>query len=190
VTKWTTWVAAALLLAACGGKEPGAAGAAAGAGAGGAGAAPAPPPAVAALWLPTAPAGAIGVVDAKAKGPADQVAVTGRVASIVRGYAAMTLMDLSLPYCGEVNKEDKCKTPWDWCCDTAATRTANAMVVEARGPDGRPLATPSLGDLRLLDRVTVTGKLVKDEHGVFTLLATGWHRDARPELPDYVKWPQ
>jgi hypothetical protein len=180
VTKWTTWAAAALLLAACGTKEPGTAPAGAGA----------PSAAVAALSLRDAPPGAIGVNDAKAKGPAEQVAVTGRVASIVKGYAAMTLMDLSLPYCGEVNKEDKCKTPWDWCCDTAATRTANAMVVEARGADGKPLATPSLGDLRLLDQVTVKGNLVKDEHGVFTLLATGWHRDARPQLPDYVKWPQ
>lgn len=47
---------------------------------------------------------------------------------------------------------------------------------------GKPLAG-SLGDLRLLDAVTVVGKLTKDEHGNHVLLATGWHRDARPELP-------
>lgn len=179
-------VVSAALVAACGGKT----GQSAGSPAAPAPAASAPAPAVAALQLREAPAGAIGVNDAKAKGPAASVAVTGRIASIVRGYAAMTLMDLSLPYCGEVNKEDKCKTPWDWCCDSAATRTANSMVVEARDAAGKPLATPSLGDLRLLDQVTVTGELVKDEHGNFTLLATGWHRTARPTLPDYVQWPQ
>jgi hypothetical protein len=182
-------VAAALLLAACGDKAqdtprgPGDVPKAAAVGT-------APAPAVAALMLASAPPGAVGVTAAKGKGTADQVVVTGRVASTVPGYAVMTLMDLSLPYCGEVNKEDKCKTPWDWCCDSAATRTANSMVVEARGADGKPLATPGLGDLRLLDQVTVAGKLVKDEHGNFTLLATGWHRDARPTLPDYVVWPQ
>jgi hypothetical protein len=149
-----------------------------------------PVPEVAALMLAKEPAGAIGVVAAKGKGAADQVVVTGRVASLVPGYAVMKLMDLSLPYCGEVNKEDKCKTPWDWCCDTAATQTANSMLVEARDASGKPLATPSLGDVRLLDHVTATGKLVRDEHGNFTLVATGWHRVARPTLPDHVQWPQ
>ncbi len=179
----TSIVAAAMLLAACGGEPAdtptprGTNGAA-------------PAPAVAALALASEPAGAVGVADAKSKGPADQVVVTGRVANLVSGYAVMTLMDLSLPYCGEVNKEDKCRTPWDWCCDSAATRTANSMLVEARGADGKPLATPTLGDVRLLDHVTATGKLIEDEHGVFTLVATGWYRVARPTLPDYVQWPQ
>lgn len=149
-----------------------------------------PSAAVAALLLQKEPAEALGVAAAKQKGPADAVAVTGRVANLVPGFAVMTLMDLAIPYCGETNKEDLCKTPWDYCCETKDTRTANSLLVEVRGADGKPLATPSLGDVRLVDHVTVTGRLVRDEHGNSVLLATGWFRKARPELPDYVNWPQ
>lgn len=149
----------------------------------------APSAAVAARQLAQEPAGAIGVLAAKEKGPAEAVTVTGRLASSVQGLAVFTLMDLAIPYCGETNPEDHCKTPWDYCCETAETRTKNALVVEARGADGKPLATPGLG-LRLLDRVAVTGRLTKDEHGNFTLLATGWYRQQRPELPGDLRWPQ
>ncbi|MCU0863672.1 MAG: hypothetical protein MUC36_07780 [Planctomycetes bacterium] len=149
----------------------------------------APSAAVAALVLAAEPAGAIAVAAAKQRGPADSIVVTGRVANIVKGYAVFTLMDLAIPYCGETNKEDHCKTPWDYCCESTETRTKNALLVEARSADGKPLATPALG-LQLVDRVAVTGKLTKDEHGNFVLLASGWFRQERPQLPDYVRWPQ
>ena len=147
-----------------------------------------PTPAVAALVLGAEPQGAIGIAAAKGKGPTDTITVTGRVAGTVKGFAVFTLMDLAIPYCGETNKEDKCPTPWDYCCETKETRSANALLVEARGADGKPLATPSLG-LLPVDRVAVTGKLTKDEHGNFVLLATGWFRQERPQLPSYVRWP-
>ena len=113
---------------------------------------------------------------------------SGRIANVVAGFAVFTLMDSSLPYCGEKNKEDGCKTPWDYCCESSDTRTANSLLVEVRDAKGKPIAG-SLGDLRLLDAVTVVGKLTKDEHGNHVLLATGWHRDARPELPADLRWP-
>jgi hypothetical protein len=147
-------------------------------------------PAVAALTLTKRPDGVLAVVAAKQKSPNDALAVTGRVASVVPGRAAFMLMDLALPYCGETNKGDTCKTPWDYCCESKETRTANSLLVEARGADGNPLTTPGLGDVRLLDQVTVTGKLVRDEHGNTVLVATGWMREARPELPDNLRWPQ
>ena len=53
-----------------------------------------------------------------------------------------------------------------------------------------PLATPSLPNTRLLDHVKVTGELTKDEYGNLVLLADGIYRIERPNLPDYVKWPQ
>ena len=153
-----------------------------------------PPPATpsaatAALALGAEPKGAIAVAAAKQRGPADSIVVTGRVANIVKGYAVFTLMDLAIPYCGETNKEDNCKTPWDYCCESTETRTKNALLVEARSADGKPLATPALG-LQLVDRVAVTGKLTKDEHGNFVLLASGWFRQERPQLPADVRWPQ
>lgn len=172
-------LAVCMTLAACGGSEttPGPT-------------AKAATPAVAALTLAQAPANAIGVKAAKDKGPAADVTVTGRLYDITSGFAVMKLMDLAIPYCGETNKEDTCKTPWDYCCEGKDTQSANALLVEARGADGKPLASPSLGDLRLLDKVTVTGKLEKDEHGNFVLLAKGWHRTERPKVPDDLQWPQ
>jgi hypothetical protein len=149
----------------------------------------APTAAVAALMLKAEPANAIGVVAAKAKAPAEQVTVTGRIQDITTGYAVLKLMDLALPYCGEKNKEEQCRTPWDYCCEKPQM-AANSLLVESRGADGKPVASPSLGDLRLLDRITVTGKLERDEHGNYVLLASGWWKNERPSLPDYVKWPQ
>ena len=128
------------------------------------------------------------MLDARKGGAADSRVVSGRIANVVSGFAVFTLMDSSLPYCGEKNKEDGCKTPWDYCCESSDTRTANSLLVEVRDAKGKPIAG-SLGDLRLLDAVTVVGKLTKDEHGNHVLLATGWHRDARPELPADLRWP-
>ena len=136
------------------------------------------------------PGEAIGVVDAKVGGAAERIVVQGRIAKIVKGYAVFTLTDLGLPYCGETNPEDHCKTPWDYCCEQPATITANSLVVEVHGADGKPLAAATLGDLRLLDAVKVQGKLVKDENGNFVVTATGVFRSQRPQLPAGLNWPQ
>jgi hypothetical protein len=153
--------------------------------------APQPPsPAVQQLLLAQDPGAALSVRDAKAGASKEPVVVQGRIANIVRGHAVFTLMDTGLPFCGETNKEDKCATPWDYCCETAAARTANSLVVEARDAQGKPLATPSLPDLRLLDVVKVKGTLGVDGHGNHVLVASGFFRAQRPELPAYVEWPQ
>lgn len=147
-------------------------------------------PAVAKFVLGADPGTAVGVDAARQAGASDAVTVQGRIANIVKGYAVFTLMDTSLPYCGETNKEDHCPTPWDYCCETAKTRTDHSMVVELRSADGKPLSTPALPDLRLLDTVKVTGKLSQDAAGNYVLAATGVFRTQRPELPDTVRWPQ
>jgi len=141
------------------------------------------------LVLAAQPPGALTVLAAKAGGPAEKVAVTGRVAGIVPGFVVFTLMDMSLPYCGEKNKEDGCKTPWDYCCESTLTRSANALLVEVRGADGKPLAAPEVPELRLLDQVSVAGRVIKDDHGNHVMLATGWHRDERPQVPGDLRWP-
>jgi hypothetical protein len=167
-----------LVLAACGGDPPTGAPASTDVAA-----------AVQKLVLAADPGEAQAVQAAKAAGARDRAVVFGRIANIVPGYAVFTLMDTSLPYCGETNTEDGCKTPWDYCCENTATRTANALLVEARDADGKPLQTPMLPDLRLLDAVKVTGRLTKDEHGNQVLLADGLFRTGRPTLPDDLHWP-
>ena len=168
-----------LSFAACGGESKGAGGP--------------PQPAAAPLAsfvLATDPGEAIAVTAAKAAGVADKVVVTGRVASVVKGFAVFTLMDAALEYCGQVNKEDNCKTPWDYCCDSQEKRTAHSLLVEVRDGTGQPIATPALPDTRLLDLVEVRGKLQKDDHGNFVLVADGMFRVQRPDLPVDLKWPQ
>lgn len=147
-------------------------------------------PALQAMVLQAAPVDAVEVRAALAATADAPLAVRGRVAAITKGQALLQLMDLSLPYCGEKAAEDGCKTPWDYCCETPETLRAHRMVVEFRDADGRPIATPSLPDIRLLDAITVQGKLLVDEHGNRTLIGTGLFRNARPELPGDLNWPQ
>ena len=136
------------------------------------------------------PGDAEGVKAAKTAGVVERVTVLGRIGRrIEKGFAMFTLVDTELPYCGEKNKEDKCTTPWDYCCEEDKI-PAYSLLVEVRGADGKPIATPALPDMRLLDLVKVTGKLVTDEHGNLSLLADGLFRVQRPKVRDGLLWPQ
>jgi hypothetical protein len=44
--------------------------------------------------------------------------------------------------------------------------------------------------LRLLDLLVVKGTVEKDEHGNVTVVAVGWHRRERPDLPEGLHWPE
>lgn len=171
------FVPLSLWLAACSGEAAGATGA--------------PPAPETAKFVRSAdPGAALGVVAAKAKGPQEHVVVEGRVHDITKGFAILKLMDTELDYCGQIDASDKCPTPWDYCCDSKEVRIAKSLLVELRGPDGRPLSTPSLPELRLCDLVKVSGRIDADEHGNLVLVADGYYRAERPSLPDYVQWPQ
>jgi len=166
-------------------------------GACGADAATTGPPAVAAapammkFVLAKDPGEAETVKAAKTAGAVEKVVVLGRIGRrIEKGLAMFTLVDTELAYCGEKNKEDNCKTPWDYCCENKDTIRANSLLVEVRGADGKPVATPALPDLRLLDAVKVTGKIITDDHGNLALLADGLFRVQRPKVPDDLRWPQ
>lgn len=136
------------------------------------------------------PGPALSVVKAKAAGPAKEVTLEGRIYDITKGYTVFRIMDIAMDYCGQINKEDGCKTPWDFCCDTKDDIAANSLLVEMRGADGKPLKSPSLPGCRLLDHVKLTGELIKDEHGNLVLLASGIFRAERPQAQDYVVWPE
>ena len=151
---------------------------------------PQPSAEAAKIVLAEDPGAALSVPAAKQQGAQKQVLVEGRVWEITKGFAVMKLMDTSLEFCGQINKEDKCSTPWDYCCETKETQAANSLLVEVRGADGQPLQTPALPSTRLLDRVKVRGELQKSEHGNFVLVADGLFQVERPSVPDYVKWPQ
>lgn len=136
------------------------------------------------------PGKALTPSEARQAAAGEKITVEGRIQKIVKDHAAFTLMARELPYCGETNKEETCKTPWDYCCETKEARQAKSLSVEVRGVDGKPVSTPSLPDLRLLDLTKVTGQVVKDEHGNLVLVADGLFRVQRPELHADVSWPQ
>lgn len=170
-------LAAAFLLAACGGD---AAKRAATQPTGGADDVP--------LLLTEKPGDAIGVIEAKGKAEGDEVVVVGRVSDIAKGFAAFTVTDDSVPYCGKGAESCGCPTPWDYCCEEDAAK-AGRLPVELRDAKGEPMAAEDTG-LRLLDLVIVRGTLAKTESGGFVIVAKdGWFRAERPLLPEGLAWP-
>lgn len=148
-----------------------------------------PAPAAVDLKLTADPGEALSVLEAKEKGPGEEVVVEGRISNIVKGLVTFNLVDDELLYCGRGGAADDCKTPWDYCCVDAGERAAATLSVEARGTDGSVRAgKPS--DLRLLDLVAVKGKLEKDAHGNVTVVAAGWFQRERPDLAKDVHWPE
>jgi hypothetical protein len=150
-----------------------------------------PSTAAAAAWVLAAdPAGGTTVLEAKKAGPKDEVVVVGRVKDVVPGFAAFTLADPSLKYCGfEGDNMPDCEEPWDYCCTPADELTAGVLAVAVKDAKGETVSHPRLPEIRNLDLVAVKGRLVKEKDGTLALEATGWYRRERPKLPDSIKFP-
>jgi hypothetical protein len=136
-------------------------------------------PLPAGLQLAAAPAGA---VDVKALKPAakegDEVVIRGRIGTLtpfVEGYAAMTIVDPSLVPCNEMEMEDGCKTPWDYCCTAPEEITASSATIQVVGADGRPLRSDlSAAGYKPLSWVVVKGKVgARPDPKVLVVNATG-----------------
>lgn len=152
-------------------------------------------PATSSAWsLSAEPAGAVSVADAQKAAPKDEVVVVGRVRILVEGLAAFTIVDTSVPYCGDPQVSGKkemdevCETPWDYCCHEKEAADKQIAVV-VPGVAGSA-AKGSIPELRNLDLVVVKGRLVKHKSGDVELAATGWFRKERPKIPESVKFPQ
>lgn len=134
------------------------------------------------VFVAAAPADAKDVKAAKPtlkKG--DKVTVVGRIGGSVKPFVAeraiFTLADKGLKACGEDNADDKCKTPWDFCCDPRDVITANTLTVQVVDAEGKPLKTGLDGvkGLKPLATVTVTGTVVSAEGGTVVINASGLH---------------
>ena len=130
---------------------------------------------------------ALSVLEAKAAGPKKEVVVVGRVREITKGFAAFTLTDVSLTYCGQIEAEG-CENPWDYCCHDTAEIAKHTIAVSATKA-GEVVAIPTIPELRNLDLVAVVGELTKGADGQPALTATGWYRKERPALPATVRFP-
>ncbi len=132
---------------------------------------------------------ATNVFRAKKKAVGDEVVVVGRVRDIAHGFAAFTMIDEVMQYCGQGTEQCGCKTPWDYCCEQQETVIEASLPVEFRDAKGQPVETKDAG-LRLLDLVVVKGKLEKTESGGLLLVtSSGWFQRERPTLPDGIEWP-
>jgi hypothetical protein len=174
--------AALLALAACGGEARESAPAAGSEAAGGSASATSP-------WtLASDPGKGLEVAAAVSAGPKEEeVLVVGRVKDVVPGFAAFTLVDASVKYCGQGNPgDDHCETPWDYCCVTDQL-PGRLLPVEVRS--GADVAKIERLDVRNLDLVVVQGRLVKEEGADLTLRASGWFRRERPKLEANVRFP-
>jgi len=128
-------------------------------------------------WLlASEPAGAVGVVEAKASAQeGDSVVIRGRIggraAPLTPGSPVFTVMDLGVAHCGE-NPEDGCQTPWDYCCETPDSIVSNGATVQVTGVEGG-----TLEGLSPLDKVVVVGTVgPRPTPTVLTIVATGVHR--------------
>jgi hypothetical protein len=144
-------------------------------------------PATSRYSLPSDPGGGIPVAKAKSDAPKDDVVVVGRVRDMLQRRAGFSLIDVSIPYCGQTEMEG-CPTPWDYCCKNPAEVSAKTIQVRVRGADGRTVHVEKIPELRNLDLVVVRGKLVRDGDDV-ALDAVGWYRRERPDLEWDINWP-
>ncbi len=141
------------------------------------------PATVAPSWvLTSAPAGAVAITDAKASATeGDEIIIRGRIGGrkepLTEGSAVFTVVDLALPHCAQ-NPDDKCRTPWDYCCETQDTISANAATVQIVDESGRPIShSPAQHGFSALDEVIVVGVVApRPNEQVLTVRATGLYR--------------
>ncbi len=107
----------------------------------------------------------------------EEVVLVGRVKDFVDSRAVFTLIDAKLKSCRET-EDDKCPTPWDYCCVEPDVVAKNTVTVEIAGDDGRPLRTGLKGyhGIDHLQTVAVRGKLQRDSSGNVTVSMSALHR--------------
>ena len=132
--------------------------------------------------LASAPEGAQSVTEAKASAKeGEQIILRGRIggrkAPLTEGSPVFTVMDLAIPHCGQ-NPDDKCSTPWDYCCETPETITTNSATVQVVDASGQPIInSPAAQGLAALDEVIVVGTVApQSNENLLIVRATGIYR--------------
>jgi hypothetical protein len=133
----------------------------------------------ASFFLASAPADAKPLEDAKkAAKPGDPITLRGRIGGseepFVENRAVFTLMGPGLPTCAD-NPEDKCKIPWDWCCESPEDIAAHAATIQVVDASGQPLKLSMKGqhNLKELSECTVVGTVAHAEGSTLIVNATG-----------------
>lgn len=118
------------------------------------------------LFVKSEPADAKSVTDAKRDAkPGEVIAIRGRIGGseepFVADRAIFTIVDKSLPHCGEMSMEDSCKTPWDYCCEPKDRLMEHSATIQIAGSDGRPLKLDikNIAALKPTNEIVVKGKV-------------------------------
>ncbi len=134
----------------------------------------------ASLFLKEKPKDAKDVREAKKSAKVDEkIVLTGRIGGRKEPFTAkravFTFVDPSVKACSE-EPDDKCTTPWDFCCESKESLMASMATVQIVGPDGKPLKVTAegAGGMKPLSKVTVVGKVKSlGKEGELVVLATG-----------------
>ncbi len=129
--------------------------------------------------LPTTPESAPDVADAK-KGlkKGDKVVIKGRIGGskepFVKERAVFTIVGRTLKACNEI-PGDKCKFPWDYCCDPRDQILANSATIQVVDAKGAPLRTDIKGrwDIKELSEVIIVGTVAEAKGQMLIVSATG-----------------
>ena len=98
--------------------------------------------------------------------------IGGRMEPLTESSGLIVLMDPKVPSCAD-NPDDGCSTPWDYCCETSETISANAVTVQVRDSGGDPVALPE-GVFSGLDELVVVGTVApRANDDTLVLHATG-----------------
>ena len=130
----------------------------------------------AAYLLSERPAETVGVEKARENiSDGEEVAVEGRIGGsakpFVDGLAAFTIVDPNLKWC---SSDERCPTPWDYCC---ADKSGKMAMVKVVGTDGQPVSEDAreLLGVKELSSVVASGKAKRDDQGNLTVLAERVH---------------
>lgn len=137
------------------------------------------------LFVTAPPANAKTVEEMKATAKTgDSVVVRGRVGGskdpFVDGRAVFTLVGSGLKACSD-NADDKCSTPWDYCCDTAADIAKHSVTIQVVDGAGAPIKASIKGQnsIKELSELVVVGKVSQASEKVMIVAATSIH-NAKP----------
>ncbi len=134
-------------------------------------------------WLLVSePASVLSVDEAKATAKeGDRIVLRGRIGGRKEPMSAespvLTMMDTSIPHCAD-NPDDKCATPWDYCCVPKEQIATHSATVQITGADGSSAGIdPKAAGLSELDVIVVEGVVgPRPSEQVLTIRASGIFR--------------
>ena len=135
-------------------------------------------------WLlDAAPDGAVevGAVKASDIAEGDRVVIRGRIGGQVdpmtEDSGVFLIVDVALRHCGQI-PGDKCRKPWDYCCEPKDNLLAHMATITLVDEAGAPLTTDATATLAPLDIVVVEGTLgPRPSADVLTVHATGIYHE-------------